>query len=60
MKRYGLTEIQATYILDTSLRKLTKNNKLELEAEGEQLRKEMATLLKILDDDNVLKEDCLR
>jgi DNA gyrase subunit A len=56
MKRYGLTEIQATYILDTSLRRLSKNNKLELEAEGEQLRKEMATLVKILDDDNVLKK----
>ncbi|HKS49720.1 MAG TPA: DNA topoisomerase IV subunit A [Amycolatopsis sp.] len=55
MKRFKLSEIQATYILDTPLRRLTKYDKLELEQEQEQLREEIAELSKILDDDSVLK-----
>ncbi len=56
MKRFKLTEIQATYILDTPLRRLTKYDKLELEQEQERLRAEIAELTKILDDESVLKK----
>lgn len=55
MKRFKLSEIQATYILDTPLRRLTKYDKLELDEEQERLREEIAELSKILDDDGVLK-----
>src|SRR3954454_22139648 len=56
MKRFKLSEIQATYILDTPLRRLTKYDKLELEQEQERLRAEIAELTKILDDESVLKK----
>jgi DNA gyrase subunit A len=56
MKRFKLSEIQATYILDTPLRRLTKYDKLELEAEEDRLREEIAELAKILEDDAVLKK----
>jgi DNA gyrase subunit A len=55
MKRFKLSEIQATYILDTPLRRLTKYDKLELDEEQERLREEIAELSKILDDETVLK-----
>ena len=55
MKRFQLSEAQATYILDTPLRRLTRYDKLELETEGERLRAEIAALSEILDDDAVLK-----
>src|SRR6202008_4575811 len=55
MKRFKLTEIQATYILDTPLRRLTKYDKLELETEQDKLRAEIAELAKILDDEGVLR-----
>jgi DNA gyrase subunit A len=54
MSQFGLTEIQATYILDTPLRRLTKFDRLELEAEQERLRSEIAELSTILDDETVL------
>ena len=56
MKRFKLSEIQATYILDTPLRRLTKYDKLELEQEQDRLREEIAELSKILDDESVLKK----
>ncbi|MEV6878622.1 DNA topoisomerase (ATP-hydrolyzing) [Amycolatopsis sp. NPDC051128] len=56
MTRFKLSEIQATYILDTPLRRLTKYDRLELESEQERLRAEIAELTKILDDDSVLKK----
>ncbi|MGH3436375.1 MAG: DNA gyrase/topoisomerase IV subunit A [Sciscionella sp.] len=56
MKRFALTEIQAGYILDTPLRRLTKYDKLELEAEQDRLREEIAELSKILDDEAVLRK----
>jgi DNA gyrase subunit A len=55
MKQFKLSEIQATYILDTPLRRLTKYDKLELEAEQDKLRAEIAELSKILDDEAVLR-----
>ncbi len=56
MRQFALSEIQATYILDTPLRRLTKYDKLELEAEQDRLRAEIAELSKILDDESVLKK----
>ena len=55
MKQFKLSEIQATYILDTPLRRLTKYDKLELETERDKLNAEIAELSKILDDDTVLR-----
>ncbi|MGW5055379.1 DNA topoisomerase (ATP-hydrolyzing) [Actinokineospora sp. NPDC004072] len=55
MKRFKLSDIQATYILDTPLRRLTKYDRIELEAEQDKLRKEIAELSAILDDERVLR-----
>jgi DNA gyrase subunit A len=55
MKRFKLSEIQATYILDTPLRRLTKYDRLELEQEQDRLRAEIAELTRILEDESVLK-----
>ncbi|PPK66332.1 DNA gyrase subunit A [Actinokineospora auranticolor] len=55
MSRFKLSEIQATYILDTPLRRLTRFDKIELEAEQDKLLGEIAELAKILDDDKVLR-----
>ncbi|GAA1822943.1 DNA topoisomerase 4 subunit A [Planosporangium flavigriseum] len=56
MRQFTLSEIQAAYILDTPLRRLTKFDRLELETEQEKLRNEIAELSQILDDENVLKK----
>ncbi|WP_434743490.1 DNA gyrase/topoisomerase IV subunit A [Micromonospora sp. SH-82] len=56
MEKFRLSEIQAGYILDTPLRRLTRFDRLELEAEQEKLRQEIAELSTILDDDKVLKK----
>jgi DNA gyrase subunit A len=56
MRQFKLSDIQATYILDTPLRRLTKFDRLELENEQSRLRAEIAELSKILDDENVLKK----
>jgi DNA gyrase subunit A len=56
MSIFDLSEIQAQYILDTPLRRLTKYDKLELEREQETLRREIAELTAILDSDQKLRE----
>lgn len=56
MRRFGLSEIQATYILDTPLRRLTRYDRLELEAEQEKLRGEIAELSRLLDDPKILRK----
>jgi DNA gyrase subunit A len=56
MSRFRLSEIQATYILDTPLRRLTKYDRIELEAEQSRLSEEIAELSKILDDPSVLRK----
>ncbi|RSM49415.1 DNA topoisomerase IV [Actinoplanes sp. ATCC 53533] len=56
MSEFGLTDIQATYILDTPLRRLTRFDRIELETEQERLRGEIAELTRILDNDEVLKQ----
>ena len=53
---FDLTEIQAQYILDTPLRRLTRFDKLELEREQETLRAEIAELTEILDNEDKLKD----
>ncbi|GLZ41893.1 hypothetical protein Acsp05_55170 [Actinokineospora sp. NBRC 105648] len=55
IRQFKLSEVQAAYILDTPLRRLTKFDKLELETEQDKLRGEIEELSKILDDDKVLK-----
>jgi DNA gyrase subunit A len=56
MRQFKLSEIQATYILDTPLRRLTRYDRIELEQEQSRLRNEIAELSRILDDDNVLRK----
>lgn len=56
MKRFTLSEIQAEYILELKLRRLTKFSKLELENESKSLEKEITDLRKILSSEKNLKE----
>ncbi|MDL4775119.1 DNA gyrase/topoisomerase IV subunit A [Actinomadura xylanilytica] len=55
MQIFELSEIQAQYILDTPLRRLTRYDRLELEKEKEQLRREIAALTAILDSEKKLR-----
>lgn len=55
MKVFDLTEVQAEHILALRLRRLTKFSRLELEAEADQLAREIAQLEEILSDDGVLR-----
>ncbi|MGP4111334.1 DNA gyrase/topoisomerase IV subunit A [Streptomyces sp. 4N509B] len=56
IERFELSETQTQYILDTPLRRLTRFDRLELEAEGERLREEIAELTRILDSDAELRK----
>jgi DNA gyrase subunit A len=56
MSEFSLSDIQATYILDTPLRRLTRFDRIELETEQERLRGEIAELSRILDNADVLKQ----
>jgi DNA gyrase subunit A len=53
---FELSEIQAQYILDTPLRRLTRYDRLELEREQDELRAEIASLTAILESDDRLRE----
>ena len=53
---FELSEIQAQYILDTPLRRLTRYDRLELEEEQDKLRAEIASLTEILESDERLRE----
>ncbi|HEY0718169.1 MAG TPA: DNA topoisomerase IV subunit A [Streptosporangiaceae bacterium] len=53
---FELSDIQAQYILDTPLRRLTRYDRLELERERDQLRTEIAELTEILSADERLRE----
>lgn len=55
MERFTLSEIQAEYILELRLRRLTKFSKLELDSEADSLAKEIEYLEKLLGNDNLLK-----
>ncbi len=56
MTIFELSEIQAQYILDTPLRRLTRYDRLELEREQDTLRSEIASLTSILESDQRLRE----
>ena len=56
MSVFELTEIQANYILDMPLRRLTKFSRLELEAEQERLREAIATLTELLESDALMRK----
>ncbi|MET8164981.1 DNA topoisomerase IV subunit A [Streptomyces sp. NPDC005329] len=56
MERFSLSEIQTQYILDTPLRRLTRFDRIELEAEKERLNEEIAELTRILDSDAELRK----
>ena len=53
---FDLSELQAEYILELRLRRLTKFSKLELDAERNQLLEEIADLERILSSEAVLRE----
>ncbi|MBB1243193.1 DNA topoisomerase IV subunit A [Streptomyces durbertensis] len=56
MARFGLSEVQTQYILDTPLRRLTRFDRLELEAERDRLGEEIEELTRILDSDTELRK----
>ncbi|WP_042414231.1 DNA gyrase/topoisomerase IV subunit A [Streptacidiphilus anmyonensis] len=56
IERFSLSETQTAYILDTPLRRLTRFDRIELEAEQEKLNAEIAALTEILDSDTVLRK----
>lgn len=56
MSTFSLSEIQAEYILELKLRRLTKFSKLELETESKELQKEIEALQKILASEKNLKQ----
>ena len=61
MEIFDLTEVQANYILDMPLRRLTKFSRLELESERDELQARIAELDRILADpaarDAVISEE---
>ena len=56
MSVFDLSEIQAQYILDTPLRRLTRYDRLELERERETLQREIDELTAILESETRLRE----
>ena len=55
MAVFDLSDAQATYILDMPLRRLTRFSRIELETERDELRREIAALTELLEDDAVLR-----
>ena len=51
---FDLSEVQATFILDLQLRRLTKFSRIELEKEQSELLEQIAALEEILGDDKAL------
>ncbi|MFF5159199.1 DNA topoisomerase (ATP-hydrolyzing) subunit A [Streptomyces sp. NPDC000348] len=56
MERFSLSDIQTQYILDTPLRRLTKYDRIELEAEKDRLNAEIEELTRILESDAELRK----
>ncbi|MEV0349187.1 DNA topoisomerase IV subunit A [Nonomuraea sp. NPDC050680] len=56
MEVFDLSDIQAAYILDTPLRRLTRFDKLELDREKQTLSDEIAELTGILSSDTRLRQ----
>ncbi|NLT26200.1 MAG: DNA topoisomerase IV, partial [Microbacteriaceae bacterium] len=57
---FDLSEAQAEYILELRLRRLTKFSRIELEAEADQLRREIEELLALLGSDELLRAQVSR
>ncbi|WP_017794182.1 DNA gyrase/topoisomerase IV subunit A [Leucobacter salsicius] len=55
MQVFDLSEVQAEYILELRLRRLTKFSRVELEAERDELNSEIEKLLEILGSDERLR-----
>ena len=55
MSAYSLSDVQARYILDTPLRRLTRFDRLELETERDRLNSEIDELTSILESDKKLR-----
>ncbi len=55
MQVFDLSELQAEYILELRLRRLTKFSRVELEGERDQLRAEIEALLEILGNEDRLR-----
>ncbi|MFJ8201452.1 DNA topoisomerase (ATP-hydrolyzing) subunit A [Streptomyces sp. NPDC096152] len=56
MRRFSLSDVQTQYILDTPLRRLTKFDRIELEAEKDRLIAEIEELTRILESDAELRK----
>jgi DNA gyrase subunit A len=56
MSIFDLSAIQAQYILDTPLRRLTRYDRLELERERDTLQREIAEMTAILDSEQRLRD----
>ncbi|WP_128374899.1 DNA gyrase/topoisomerase IV subunit A [Streptomyces cavernae] len=56
MGHFSLSEVQTQYILDTPLRRLTKFDRIELEAEKNKLNAEIEELTRILESDAELRK----
>ncbi|WP_444960789.1 DNA gyrase/topoisomerase IV subunit A [Nocardiopsis sp. M1B1] len=55
MGAYDLSEVQARYILETPLRRLTRFDRMELETERDKLNKEVEALTAVLESDKKLR-----
>ena len=56
MERFGLSDIQTQYILDTPLRRLTRYDRVELESERDRLNAEIAELTRVLESDTEVRK----
>ncbi|GGB20921.1 DNA topoisomerase (ATP-hydrolyzing) [Flexivirga endophytica] len=56
MQVFDLDQVQADYILELRLRRLTKFSRIELEKEQTELREQIAALQAILDDEKLLRK----
>src|SRR4051794_17738654 len=56
MEIFTLSDVQAQYILDTPLRRLTRYDRLELDKEKETLVREIAELTEILESETRLRQ----
>lgn len=56
MERFGLTEIQAEYILETRLRQLARLEEMQIRGEQDELSKERDKLLALLGSETKLKK----
>ncbi|MEZ3161023.1 DNA topoisomerase IV subunit A [Microbacterium sp. BWT-B31] len=60
MSVFDLSELQAEYILELRLRRLTKFSRIELEREQDELRKEIARLEELLASDALVRAQVAR